>query len=84
MPRTLNKIAAEILTDWGPTNTGWFRSGQQHKRSSLRRLARDFPHIQWLLIGDDGQHPLTTGGSDGKECLLRLAIPIEWDRPGLH
>jgi len=45
-----------LLTDWGPTNTGWFRSGQQHKRSSLRRLARDFPHIQWLLIGDDGQH----------------------------
>jgi len=45
-----------LLTDWGPTNTGWFRSGQQHKRSSLRRLSRDFPHIQWLLIGDDGQH----------------------------
>ena len=45
-----------LLTDWGPTNTGWFRSGQQHKRSSLRRLARDFPHIQWVLLGDDGQH----------------------------
>lgn len=45
-----------LLTDWGPTNTGWFRSGQEHKRRSLHRLARDFPQIQWLLVGDDGQH----------------------------
>jgi len=20
-----------LLTDWGPTNTGWFRSGREHK-----------------------------------------------------
>ncbi|NYE00615.1 phosphatidate phosphatase APP1 [Kineosphaera limosa] len=45
-----------LLTDWGPTNTGWFRSGQDHKRTSLHRLAREFPHIHWVLIGDDGQH----------------------------
>lgn len=45
-----------LLTDWGPTNTGWFRSGQEHKRASLHRLARELPHIRWLLIGDDGQH----------------------------
>jgi phosphatidate phosphatase APP1 len=45
-----------LLTDWGPTNTGWFRSGQEHKRASLDRLARDFPQIRWILIGDDGQH----------------------------
>lgn len=45
-----------LLTDWGPTNTGWFRSGQQHKRHCLDQLAADFPHITWLLIGDDGQH----------------------------
>ncbi len=45
-----------LLTDWGPTNTGWFRSGQDHKRECLRRLAEDFPRIRWLLIGDDGQH----------------------------
>ncbi|MEI2731825.1 MAG: phosphatase domain-containing protein [Dermatophilaceae bacterium] len=45
-----------LLTDWGPTNTGWFRSGQDHKRAALERLARDFPQITWLLIGDDGQH----------------------------
>lgn len=45
-----------LLTDWGPTNTGWFRSGQDHKRANLHRLAREFPHIRWVLVGDDGQH----------------------------
>lgn len=45
-----------LLTDWGPTNTGWFRSGQEHKRACLHRLANEFPHIRWLLVGDDGQH----------------------------
>ena len=45
-----------LLTDWGPTNTGWFRSGQQHKRESLLQLSVDFPRIRWLLVGDDGQH----------------------------
>lgn len=45
-----------LLTDWGPTQTGWFRSGPEHKRVSLRELARDFPNVRWLLIGDDGQH----------------------------
>lgn len=45
-----------LMTDWGATNTGWFRSGQDHKRGSLHRLARDFPDIRWLLVGDDGQH----------------------------
>ncbi len=45
-----------LLTDFGPTQTGWFRSGRDHKRRSLSELARDFPHITWLLIGDDGQH----------------------------
>lgn len=45
-----------LLTDWGPTNTGWFRSGQQHKQVTLHRLVREFPQLQWLLVGDDGQH----------------------------
>lgn len=45
-----------LMTDWGPTNTGWFRSGQDHKRSSLQRLARELPHVRWVLVGDDGQH----------------------------
>lgn len=45
-----------LMTDWGPTNTGWFRSGQDHKRAQLHRLARELPHVKWLLVGDDGQH----------------------------
>lgn len=45
-----------LMTDWGPTNTGWFRSGQDHKRSCLHRLARELPNVRWLLVGDDGQH----------------------------
>lgn len=45
-----------LLTDWGPTHDRWFRSGKAHKASNLRRLAREFPDVKWLLIGDDGQH----------------------------
>ncbi len=45
-----------LLTDWGPTNTGWFRSGQQHKKDQLHRLLREFPTFRWVLVGDDGQH----------------------------
>ncbi len=45
-----------LLTDWGPTNTGWVRSGRAHKESSLRRLAADLPGVRWLLVGDEGQH----------------------------
>nr|WP_245306653.1 phosphatase domain-containing protein [Acidipropionibacterium timonense] len=47
-----------LLTDWGPTNTGWFRSGTDHKRLALRELARDFPSIRWVLVGDDGQRDI--------------------------
>ncbi len=45
-----------LLTDFGPTQTGWFRSGAEHKRRALAELARDFPKIKWVLIGDNGQH----------------------------
>jgi phosphatidate phosphatase APP1 len=44
-----------LLTDWGPTNTGWFRSGPEHKRAQLGRIARELPHIRWVLVGDTGQ-----------------------------
>ncbi|MDO4916723.1 MAG: DUF2183 domain-containing protein [Rothia sp. (in: high G+C Gram-positive bacteria)] len=44
-----------LLTDWGPTTDRWFRSGSAHKVNSLKRLAEEFPHMQWILIGDDGQ-----------------------------
>ncbi|GAB3803303.1 App1 family protein [Micromonospora zhanjiangensis] len=45
-----------LLTDWGPTADGWFRSGMEHKRVTLARLAKEFPDVRWLLVGDDGQH----------------------------
>jgi phosphatidate phosphatase APP1 len=45
-----------LLTDWGPTPEGWFRSGQDHKRRALRRLMDELPQLSWALLGDDGQH----------------------------
>jgi phosphatidate phosphatase APP1 len=45
-----------LLTDWGPTPDGWFRSGQDHKRRTLRRLVDELPQLRWVLVGDDGQH----------------------------
>ena len=54
--RNLFPAGSLLLTDWGPTHDRWFRSGREHKAENLRRLAREFPHITWLLIGDDGQH----------------------------
>lgn len=56
MERNLYPPGPLLLTDWGPTHDRWFRSGKQHKRESLARLAAEFPHMKWLLIGDDGQH----------------------------
>lgn len=51
-----------LLTDWGPTPTGLFRSGEEHKKVQLRNLIIDFPEINWILVGDDGQHdPLIYG-----------------------
>uniref|UniRef100_UPI0028EC1491 App1 family protein n=1 Tax=uncultured Cellulomonas sp. TaxID=189682 RepID=UPI0028EC1491 len=44
-----------LLTDWGPTNAGWFRSGPAHKVAQLRRLFAELPDVQWVLVGDDGQ-----------------------------
>jgi phosphatidate phosphatase APP1 len=56
LSRNLYPDGPLLLTDWGPTATRAFRSGVEHKRNSLERLAREFPHMRWLLIGDDGQH----------------------------
>ena len=44
-----------FLTDWGPTSSGWFRSGAAHKRATLRQLRAEHPHTKWFLVGDDGQ-----------------------------
>ncbi len=56
LSRHLYPAGPLLLTDWGPTADRWFRSGQEHKRNTLQRLSAEFPHIRWLLIGDDGQH----------------------------
>lgn len=56
LDRNLYPPGPLLLTDWGPTHDRWFRSGQEHKRTSLARFASEFPELRWLLIGDDGQH----------------------------
>ncbi|MBD7994342.1 DUF2183 domain-containing protein [Arthrobacter sp. Sa2CUA1] len=54
--RNLYPAGPLLLTDWGPTLDRWFRSGPEHKRTQLERLAVEFPDVSWLLIGDNGQH----------------------------
>jgi phosphatidate phosphatase APP1 len=54
--RNLYPRGTLLLTDWGPTHDRWFRSGRDHKRANLERLAAEFPSVKWLLVGDDGQH----------------------------
>lgn len=56
LSRNLYPTGPLLLTDWGPTTSGWFRSGQAHKRRSLQQLSAEFPGMRWLLVGDDGQH----------------------------
>jgi phosphatidate phosphatase APP1 len=56
LSRNLYPAGALLLTDWGPTHDRLFRSGREHKRQNLRRLAQEFPDMKWILIGDDGQH----------------------------
>ncbi|MFE6255263.1 App1 family protein [Agromyces sp. NPDC057865] len=56
LSRNLYPAGPLLLTDWGPTHDRLFRSGRAHKEENLRRLAEEFPHVRWLLIGDDGQH----------------------------
>ena len=52
-----------LLTDWGPTHEGWFRSGQDHKRTQIRRLFDE-------LRSCDGCWSVTTG-STTRACTPR-------------
>lgn len=63
LSRNLYPPGPILLTDWGPTHDRLFRSGREHKRDNLNRLALEFPDIRWLLIGDDGQHDEETYGN---------------------
>ena len=56
LARNLYPMGPLLLTDWGPTHDRWFRSGREHKRRELERLATEFPDVRWVLFGDDGQH----------------------------
>ena len=56
LERNLYPAGPLLLTDWGPTHDRWFRSGREHKASSLERIAQELPGMKWLLVGDDGQH----------------------------
>lgn len=72
-----------LLTDWGPTHDRWFRSGVDHKASNLRRLAAEFPHLKWLLVGDDGQHDEALYGAFAREHPERVAaVAIRRLTPG--
>ncbi|MDN5559438.1 MAG: DUF2183 domain-containing protein [Ruaniaceae bacterium] len=73
-----------LMTDWGPTATSIFRSGLAHKRTQLRRLAIEFPNIEWFLIGDDGQHDPYVYSEMAREhpahvraILIRQLNPVE-------
>ncbi|GAA1525072.1 phosphatidate phosphatase APP1 [Microbacterium ginsengiterrae] len=77
MSRHLFPSGAMLLTDWGPTHDRWFRSGREHKLINLRRLAEEFPHVRWLLIGDDGQHDeaiYTEFMNEHPQCVAGVAI----------
>ena len=66
-----------LLTDWGPTNSGWFRSGPAHKRAQLRRIARELPHVRWVLVGDTGQKDpvlYTDFAEDHPELVRAIAL----------
>lgn len=67
LSRNLYPPGPLLLTDWGPTPDRVFRSGRAHKVAQLNRLAREFPDVRWLLIGDDGQHDEETYGRFARE-----------------
>lgn len=77
LSRNLYPAGPLLLTDWGPTEDRWFRSGQEHKRRSLARLVQELPQLKWLLIGDDGQHDPTLYAEfvrDYREHVAAVAI----------
>lgn len=83
LSRNLYPAGALLLTDWGPTADRWFRSGQEHKRANLARLAAEFPAIKWLLVGDDGQHdPAIYGDFLGAHPDQVAAVCIRQLTPG--
>ncbi|ANE04489.1 App1 family protein [Corynebacterium crudilactis] len=74
-----------LLTDWGPTPTGLFRSGQEHKKVQLRNLFIEYPDMKWILVGDDGQHDPLIYGEAVEEHPNRIAgVAIRELSPSEH
>lgn len=74
-----------LLTDWGPTPTGFFRNGVEHKKVQLRNLIIDYPNIQWILVGDNGQHdPLTYGNLAAEHPDAVAGVAIRELTPAEH
>lgn len=83
LTRNLYPRGTLLLTDWGPSPEHWFRSGSEHKRQSLERLAAEFPRIRWLLVGDDGQHDETIYGDFSRRLPEHVrAVAIRRLTPG--
>lgn len=61
-----------LLTDWGPTPEGWFRSGRAHKRQQLLRLMAELPQLTWVFVGDDGQHDPDLYAEAARACPGRV------------
>lgn len=66
-----------LLTDFGPTLNGFFRSGSEHKRTSLEGLFAMFPEMRWVLFGDDGQKDpeiYTTAAREHPDKVVAIGI----------
>ena len=56
LDRHVFPAGALLVTDWGISPRALFRSGKAHKWRSLERLAEELPGVDWVMIGDDGEH----------------------------
>jgi len=66
-----------LLTDWGPTNTGWFRSGREHKRTPCGGLPPSCPRCNgsWSATTDNMTRP-STRISPGKPRIAFVPSPF--------
>lgn len=71
-----------LLRDFDPRPKTFIPSGVQHKLEFVEQLMADFPTMQFILIGDDGQHDPQTYADIAKKYPDRiLAIGIRQLEP---